>query len=518
MKQTLLSLMVCFCGTVIAQKHDYTWLIGLGGTQTTIPEYGTTRINFNNNPYQLENIDLDMAFLGSSVSVMSDADGELLFYTNGCYIANAQGDTIEGGGLLNYASGVSAKNDCIWGDGYQIVWGAVSVPVTPQTGQYAIIHKDKHSNWASTYNKVFGHNLYVTRLDMMANNGKGKVTSSEIVLSDTLSYSDITACKHSNGTDWWFMVMTTQTNKFYKFLLQKDTVLGPYIQEIGDTLIPGYDICQAIFSPNGQQYARVNWCNGVMLYDFDRSTGELSNYRNFTYGCAANSDSVKLCGVGFAPNSRYLYVSGWLKMYQLDTEADDLQASAKLLGIYDGYRDTVGAAALVPQQFYVMANAPDCKIYITAPNQGRVFHMIHEPDLPAPFCDFQQHAIKIPTYRTYNIPNFAHYRLGTGNPVCDSSLSIVSAIWHVPKVEIAAHLYPNPSSGHVYLDVDIGIYRSAIFQVFDLNGRPVFDAAIDNKQLSYNFELKGLPSGLYTYHLRLPSGQVLFRGRVVIIR
>ena len=144
--------------------------------------------------------------------------------------------------------------------------------------------------------------------------------------------------------------------------------------------------------------------------------------------------------------------------------------------------------------------------------------MIHEPDLPAPFCDFQQHAIKIPTYRTYNIPNFAHYRLGTGNPVCDSSLSIVSAIWHVPKVEIAAHLYPNPSSGHVYLDVDIGIYRSAIFQVFDLNGRPVFDAAIDNKQLSYNFELKGLPSGLYTYHLRLPSGQVLFRGRVVIIR
>jgi Secretion system C-terminal sorting domain len=518
MKNIILPILLLCCGQIWSQKHDYVWMVGQGGTNGVAPLYNTTRINFNDQPFTPENIEIDMKFSGSCISLMSDTAGNLLFYTNGCYIANAAGDTIEGGGLLNYAAGPGFQEDCEYNHGYQIVWGAVSVPVSPEEGLYAIIHKDKMANWSNPSNAVFAWNLYATYVDMSQNNGAGKVTKKKVLISDTLSYSDVTACRHTNGKDWWLMAMGDKTRRFYKFLLQKDTVLGPFIQEIGDIMDGGYDICQAVYSPDGTQYARVNWCNGVMLYDFDRSTGTLSNYRNFTYGCAANSDSVKLCGVGFSPSSRYLYVSGWLKMYQLDTQAPDLQASAKLLGVYDGYRDTVAGNTLVPQPFYVMANAPDCKIYVTAPRQGRTFHVIHEPDLAAPDCLFQQHAFRLPTYRTYNIPNFAHYRLGTGASVCDSTLSVVNAIWGIPYSETGVHLYPNPSAGPVYVDIDIGHHKSAEFQVFSIDGSLVFSDHLDNLRFSYDFDLSRLNDGVYFFRAVAGDGLVLGTGRIVMLK
>ncbi len=518
MKQFALSFMVLLATTLSAQKHDYNWLSGVSAYIADYPEYSTTLIDFNQNPYKPKQVIQDMGFLAGAVSIMSDSSGQLLFYTNGCYIANAAGDTIEGGGLLNYASGEDFLDACLDNDGYTIRMGVISVPTDAANGQYALIHKDLQANWSNPSNAVFGWNLYLTRLDMQANGGKGKVVSSEIILSDTISNSDLTACKHANGKDWWFMVMGDRSNKYYKFLLKKDTLLGPFVQEIGDTLWGDYDICQATFSPDGKQYARVNPCNGVMLYDFDRETGELSNYRNLSYGCAGTFDPLKMVGVCFSPNSRYLYVSGWLFMYQVDTQSPVLSDATTQIGVYDEVRDTFISGVLVPQPFYLMANAPDCKIYVTAPNQGWSYHVIHEPDLPYPACNFQQRAVRLPTYRSYNIPNFAHYRLGTDNPMCDSTISIVSAIWKVPKLEVAAKVYPNPTTGPLYLEVDMGLYGAGRFVVHDIGGRQVFAAKVNSNQYSYSFDLTHLGPGMYVHAIELPDGRVVNRGRVVVVR
>ncbi len=515
--------LTCFLilGKMSAQKHDYLWMIGYGQVGGDLyPKYNTTRINFKEQPTQPENIKIKMQFAGfSPIAIMADKEGELLFYTNGCYIANAVGDTVEGSVPLNYAGDPHFEEDCAapLDDGYQIAWSTVALPLAPDEGKYAVLHKDKKSNFPNHQNPLFAWNQYVTFLDMFANGGAGKVTQQRVVVSDTIAYSDVTACRHANGKDWWFMTMREDTNLFYKFLLKKDTVLGPFTQEIGDAWDTTKDVCQAVFSPNGTQYARVNWCNGVMLYDFDRSTGMLSNYRNYGKGCAANSDSVKLCGVGFSPNSRYLYVSGWLKMYQFDTQVPDLASSQQLIGVYDGYRDTVGAATLVPQQFFVMMNGPDCKIYIGSPNQGQVFHIIHQPNLPAPFCDFEQHALKLATLRAFNMPNFAHYRLGSAMPVCDSTLSVVSAIWGLPQHKTTPHLFPNPTSGQVSLDIDLLQHRSGLFQVFNMSGRAVHTELLNNRQLSYQLDLSSLPVGMYFYGVRTNIG-VIGQGKLAIVR
>ena len=522
MKQLLILACFLFVSQLVAQKHDYQWMIGYGENGGDLyPKYNTTRINFNEQPAIPENIKIKMLFAGfSPIAIMSDQAGELLFYTNGCYIANAVGDTVEGSSPLNYASDQHFQEDCaapLFG-GYQINWSAIALPLAPSEGKYAIIHKDEHTNFPNHQNPVFALNEYVTFLDMYANGGAGKVTQQRIVVSDTIAYSDVTACRHANGEDWWFMTMREDSNLFYKFLLKKDTVLGPFTQEIGDAWDTKKDVCQAAFSPNGAQYARVNWCNGVMLYDFDRSTGMLSNYRNYGKGCADDqTDSVKLCGVGFSPNSRYMYVSGWLKMYQFDTQIPVLDSSVQLIGVYDGYRDTVGAATLVPQQFFVMMNGPDCKIYITAANQGQVFHIIHQPDLPAPFCNFEQHALKLPTLRSYNIPNFAHYRLGSAMSECDSTLSVVSAVWGLPQRKVTPHLFPNPSTGPVTLDIDLLQYKNGLFQIYDLQGYMVYTVPLNNRMLSYSLDLSQLPGGLYFYLVRTSSG-TLGQGKLVIVK
>lgn len=506
---------------ILAQKHDYIWMLGYGKNGGNAkPQFNTSVINFNKGvANKLESQQIDMGFgYFSAISIMSDAEGKLLFYSNGCRIKNAADKVIEGSENMNYKGGEGERENCEQNgtDGYQVQWGAIALPLKPEAGKYVVIHKDIQENFSNPQNPLFALHLYLTYLDMGYNNGEGKVVKQQIVVRDTLAYSDVTACRHSNGKDWWFMTMQENTNLFYKFLLTKDTVFGPFTQHIGDAWDTRKDVCQAVFSPDGSRYARVNWCNGVMLYDFDRSTGELSNYRNYGKGCAENKDSVKLCGVSFSPNSRYLYASGWLKMFQFDTGIQDLAAAVKTIGVYDGYRDTSNGGVLVPQPFFVMANGPDCKIYATAPNQGRTLHVIHSPDLPAPHCNFQQHALRLPTYRAFNMPNFAHYRLGSVAPVCDSTLSMVSAVWGLPVAEVVAHLRPNPVRGPAVLDVDLHHYRQGELQLYDVGGTLLHRQPLNNMQISYDLDLSALRPGIYFYAVTVPGGAAA-RGKVVVM-
>ena len=58
------------------------------------------------------------------------------------------------------------------------------------------------------------------------------------------------------------------------------------------------------------------------IFDFDRCTGLFSDPVNITI-----DDSNSLGGLAFSPNSRFLYVSSVLDVYQYDTEASDIASS-----------------------------------------------------------------------------------------------------------------------------------------------------------------------------------------------
>ena len=78
---------------------DQVWVLGAHETPIQ-PGYGNVILRFQDNQVLTEPADLRMNF-ESTVAVMPDSLGNILFYTNGCYIANALGDTMANGAGLN---------------------------------------------------------------------------------------------------------------------------------------------------------------------------------------------------------------------------------------------------------------------------------------------------------------------------------------------------------------------------------------------------------------------------------
>src|SRR5690606_20550239 len=72
-------------------KYDYNWIIGFGNEGTLI--------NFANDSVTVTSVAKNMLMHVKS-GTMSDENGNLLFYTNGCYVANKEhGQMVNGNGL-----------------------------------------------------------------------------------------------------------------------------------------------------------------------------------------------------------------------------------------------------------------------------------------------------------------------------------------------------------------------------------------------------------------------------------
>lgn len=85
--------------TSFAQKEDYIWLFGYQSNQLD-STFGGTAIDFSANPPLIAYEYRDMWFSQVNASIC-DTAGRLLFYTNGIYVANAQGEPMENGEGLN---------------------------------------------------------------------------------------------------------------------------------------------------------------------------------------------------------------------------------------------------------------------------------------------------------------------------------------------------------------------------------------------------------------------------------
>lgn len=237
------------------------------------------------------------------------------------------------------------------------------------------------------------------------------ISRGQVVIDDTLSMGKFTATKHANGRDWWILAHEQNTNRFYRILLDLQGFHNLGSQMVGANAVDGFG--QACFSPNGEHYLMYDGItfdstigSFLNLYDFDRCTGLLSNHRH------TNIKPGGYGGVAFSPNSRYFYYNNWFWAYQYDMLAADIWASQTLIAEWDGYH------APTATRFMFMQLMPDGKVYSCTSTLSTVLHVIQHPDEPAAFCNYQQHAVHMPTRNSNSIPNFPHFRLG---PVDGSS-------------------------------------------------------------------------------------------------
>jgi PKD repeat protein len=387
-----------FSPLLAQNKNDYNWVLGVPNNSTD-PYYGGTLINFSSSNLESEYLDLliDMWY----PNIMSDESGELSFYNNGCKIMNAQHQLIENGDGIN--AGFIHQTYCSNPGhpvGYPSYQGQVTLPYPGHPNEYIYFHI-----WVDE--SQLSRKLLYSHVDMTGADNFGKVTSkNELLLSDTLSRALI-ATRHANGRDWWVFAARDSSSLYYSFLLDTSGIHGPFVQKPEETWIEGqYFTLSHIFSPDGSKFVRLGGDTpaAFKLYDFDRCSGMLSHPKTISLP----DISTYAPWACFSPDSRYLYVQNLgASLYQYDTWASDIDASRLLIGVYDGF---LGRHNL-PTSFNSMTIGPDQRIYMSTGNATNYLHVINNPNQPGAACDFNQHAIIIPSLFPFYLPNFPNYRL-----------------------------------------------------------------------------------------------------------
>lgn len=102
MKKTICIIHLLYASVLLfAQRHDNIWVLGYYG-QSPHPDLGGIFMDFNQDSLLVYDVDTGMDFNFTDASIC-DAEGNLLFYTNGIYIADATHDVMENGDSINNA-------------------------------------------------------------------------------------------------------------------------------------------------------------------------------------------------------------------------------------------------------------------------------------------------------------------------------------------------------------------------------------------------------------------------------
>lgn len=506
-KYFFLIMLVIFSTTLFAQKHDYIWLFGYDYDET-IPAIEGTYLDFNTSPisYGAESLRLNMV---SSTAIMNDTMGNLAFYTNGCRIANAHHQLMENGNGLNPGSVNTIQ--CLAADSSYTA-GRQSVLALPAPGNpnhYYLFHLGiiYYSNPGFG---VLTNVLYATEIDMNENNGLGRVVAKNTpLIQDTLSAGRLTAVKHANGKDWWILTQENLTDKHYILLLSSMGVIEPFEQNIGiSQVLEGSGGGQANFSPDGSKYVNYSPLDGIHLYDFDRSTGLLSNFRHIPI----ENEDYPVGGAAFSPNSRYLYITTSETMMQFDTEVEDIAGSMQVVAEYDGF------VSPFETWFDRLQLGPDCRMYCYC-NSCDVIHVIHHPDEPGLACGVEQHAIQLPYPMFRSMPHFPNYRLGplvpgeTPAPPCEPVVGVGEAL---PLWGEALNLYPNPARAHLSVETPVPDLRRVQAYVYDALGKLVKQEMLEFSGGVARMALSGLSAGIYFLSIQSDRGPLPLQKFVVV--
>ncbi|PTM12946.1 MAG: hypothetical protein DA408_08820, partial [Bacteroidetes bacterium] len=301
------------------QKYDYIWL--LGDDSNSNPDFAGMIFDFFSGDLEIYSEFRPVPLRQVNAS-LCDSLGNILFYTNGISIRNANHEIMENGYGLNPGFFFDLYEE----DGYVLTQGAIAL-LQPESDSIAFLfHMDVDVN--EDFTDSYSNFIYYSLIDLSQNDGLGAVTEKNTILIDQhLDKGKLTAVKHANGRDWWIMARLFGVNEYPTLLLTPNGIENIRIQNSGMP-VPSGSLGQAIFSPDGSKYVHVNLHGArgtpidVSIFDFDRCTGQLYNPIQFSY-----VDSAACLGAAISPNSRFLYVSSWIKVYQYDLWAADIEAS-----------------------------------------------------------------------------------------------------------------------------------------------------------------------------------------------
>lgn len=479
MKAVVSLLCVLISGLVHAQKENNVWVngdfVGL--------DFGSgAPVVFERPPGQN---------IWRTNAAVCDANGNLLFYTNGFRIFNRDFQIMENGDSL-------AIGDYIfWGyNELSVQNGAAIIPIPEQSGKYYVVHTDLNlTDFDTIPGVLMSTHLYYTIVDMTLNGGLGDVVAGQrnlSFLSDTLTQAGFKVIKHGNGRDYWIVCHEAGSNRFYRFLVDPLGFHGPYEQFIGGSLngLEGaHHTAILAVSKEGTKAAQLRSFHELVdLYDFNRCTGEFENLQTL-----AINDSLLLWGAEFSSSGRFLYVSAHSRshIYQFDLQATDVEASQQLVAVYAG--------TMNPFQinFDKLGLAPDGKIYVAGYGGNNSVSIIHQPDSLGLACQFEENGLQIypPGINWSGVPNTVNYSLGA---LVGSGCDTLTSVEALSKPSVVYNVYPNPFADKFQLRIN-GVSQNVALEIVNVLNQRVYQAVLSphSGSVKSEIDLSSLPGGVY---------------------
>lgn len=424
-----------------AQSEDLQWLFGRRSVadcnsvadSVIRPFCGTTIIDFNELPPRLSNDEDVSLLLGECQASICDDNGQLLMYTNAQSIHGTNYGPIIGGDTINYGPRwnwlvTTDENGMVKPSGYRAPQGAGMIPIPNLTDEYLVIYRNYEHQDSTGYDCLLASRV--------KKNEEGSV---EVITKDSLIFDKvsvpgkITACKHGNGRDWWLLQFSRDT--VYQFIITPKGITLDNFQITPYSLHRTFG--QAKYSSDGNQFVLYGryWDNNtanaeILIADFDRCSGNLSNFKYFTRDELGEIGPLDN-GVEFSHNGELLYRTTLNMVYQYDLLDNNPFGTEKIIGQYEGELDTI---LMREKTFGQMLLGPDNRIYIANAIDGISLNLIKDPDNPNIDYDIQRDAIQLPSYYFSTMPTFNTYRLGPLDGSSCDTLGIdnhpVSRFWY----------------------------------------------------------------------------------------
>jgi hypothetical protein len=413
------------------------WITGAGGARVKFTQNGIIT-NIDNYIYSY--------FTGGN-SCISDTNGNLVLASDGFNVYGNNGQWIEDGDTLVPALYYIAKYGASFNSQTSII-----LPV--QNEKYYFItssFSDAQHIDCITNNSCYHDLLLYNIIDMNANAGAGKVLQRMVPAMSNARFrkTQMMACRHGNGTDWWLLKNEGDSGNVHTFLFTQDSVYDKGVQAFAQPNWGPWDIRgQSTFNSDGSRFATTSHCSScglIFIADFDRCHGLLSNPMviQMPLGSQHNPNDTTLTdresvGLAFSPNNQFLYVISYTNVYQYDLQDNTWFHVAGL--------DTVANAAQGYETAYI---GPDSRIYIgNFGGTSKQMSRIDNPDVKGAGCNFCPRCLKLDSLG-------ANAYVGT--PPCMPDYGLGAKVcWPLSSQQLAVGseqlvVYPNPANSKIQI-------------------------------------------------------------------
>jgi len=429
------------------------------------------------------------AFEGSAV--MSDASGNLLFYTNG-------GDMPYNGGVWNRNHQLMPNGDLTGAGGCGSSFqSSLILPHPRYEHLYYLFTTDCIENGSAG-------GLRYSIIDMTLDEGLGDVSTKDVLLTTPVDES-LTAIQHANGSDYWIVCHKLRTDSFYVYHLSMQGISGLVKKKIGP-VTPDY-AGSLKASINGEKlvYSGLSF---TALFDFNNSTGVISNHVNL---------GIPSYSASFSPNCELLYVADGVnkRLFQFEIIHHDIPTTK----VQVGATSSIGLGG--------MQLGPDNRIYIARFVTSNYLGVIMHPDLKGDDCIYVDDGIYLGgrqgkgglpnfpnnmigeclSYPVENISDYSQFNLGMNNTGRNPFITEQGNM-HLPAEktgeaavmkEFNFSVFPNPAGAFTTVTIRTGASTPVDIFVMEMSGKVLKEFNYNNISGAKEFRipLDFLTNGIY---------------------